>query len=415
MLKFNQNVKLDPNSIISIKRHAIIDYHECAYSISLDSGDQYCILPGSILSNPMNMSLLTLFIQQVDSGDAITIDYLKDCYEENQYCHYALGIFGGITWLYDFDSAFVKPVRNTLRDILCKFFYGITDDLPETVDERMHLKHSVCRTDGSFVWEKSSAVETTFKNSVFSLGEDNEVFVDDSTVRLCKTLFLRDQLIKNDIIDVCYYNGALLAMDVDLDYVFVDYDAQSAWMTKPENGAVVKNNVFYSMHKNTLIKLSTIQPIEDPTVVKDGVLYLENGIELEYSLSSGPNAYFHVKGYQMRSDDGSPIRWAGAKWSASDIARAGLDSDGVDTAAYNEAPSKMIFDDYDTGDIQETQQVERRTADTATVIISNDRMKDLKKVNPSNEDILIANKIRFIKSENIERLTTILTDASIAL
>lgn len=307
-----------------LTRHKIDNYPDCAYSMVID-GERVCVPAGDVfyaftqLNNPQE------FFNACKEGNPVSwVDDESDSTES-----YGSGIFCGKQWIFMFKASLVTLAAS---DSYIEFFYG-TKELPEdNLTERMTFSNSIYRTNGHYAWHTGNASEEAFNASPFSFGEDNAIYDSQNHIVTAKTLYFNGKLFKNDIVDYELLTGGILLTDVDNDINFIRYADLAAGIVHPVNGVFQFKGAVISYYKDSFLMLGPFTSTPDFETDKDGVLKYGD-IELEYSLTSGAGAFFHVKGYVMHSASGEVIRWAGEKLSMREVQEAGLDSDGFDISA----------------------------------------------------------------------------------
>lgn len=338
MHKFNG--VLITNEIKNLQWHRIEGKPEIAYTFS-DASDDYCILPNSIdemlitSDDEITPSLLGLdfWINGSTEGCQLTVDDLRQCYEDDVYAAYSLYNFDSACFLVKHDSSVCIPVPESDQEQLRKFFFGDHNYTKPTLSE-IFESSGLVQLNGEFTFVNYSAdrAELVFRNSDFRFTDAKPIFVSQNCTSEVRSLYYdEDQEIKNDIIEYHYNPTGILCMDLIYRYLYVLYDGPNGPAVSFVNykfGTFYFKGYFFIVQNNVAIKIPCP---ESDFSEDDHYRYIRfSDFTLECALRNVNAAYFHVVGFMRTNERGEKIRWGGEAWSLSDLQKAGMDHDLTD-------------------------------------------------------------------------------------
>lgn len=338
MHKFNG--VLITNEIKNLQWHRIEGKPEIAYTFS-DASDDYCILPNSIdemlitSDDEITPSLLSLdfWINGSTEGCQLTVDDLRQCYEDDVYAAYSMYNFDSACFLVRHDSSVCIPVPESYQEKLRKFFFGDPNYTKPMLSERFESSGLVqLNGEFTFVNYSSDRAELVFRNSDFHFTDAKPIFVTQNCTSEVHSLYYdEDQEIKNDIIEYHYNPTGILCMDLNYRYLYVLYKGPNGPAVSFVNykfGTFYFKGYFFIVQNNVAIKI----PCPESDFSEDDYYrYIRfSDFTLECALRNVNAAYFHVAGFVRTSERGEKIRWGGEAWSLSDLQKAGMDHDLTD-------------------------------------------------------------------------------------
>lgn len=360
MHKFNG--VLITNEIKNLQWHRIEGKPEIAYTFS-DASDDYCILPNSIdemlitSDDEITPSLLGVdfWINGSTEGCQLTVDDLRQCYEDDVYAAYSLYNFDSACFLVRHDSSVCIPVPESYQEQLRKFFFGDHNYTKPTLSE-IFESYGLVQLNGEFTFVNYSAdrAELVFRNSDFRFTDAKPIFVTQNCTSEVHSLYYgEDQEIKNDIIDYHYNPTGILCMDLNYRYLYVLYKGPNGPAVSFVNyqfGTFYFKGYFFIIQNNIAIKI----PCQESDFSEDNhTRYLRfSDFTLECALRNENSAYFHVVGFIRINERGEKIRWGGEPWSTSDLQQAGMDHDLTDHFITAEKYTMDSSSDAATEDLQ---------------------------------------------------------------
>lgn len=372
MHKFNG--VLITNEIKNLQWHRIEGKPEIAYTFS-DASDDYCILPNSIdemlitSDDEITPSLLGLdfWINGSTEGCQLTVDDLRQCYEDDVYAAYSLHNFDSACFLVRHDSSVCIPVPESYQEKLRKFFFGDNNYTKPTLSERFESSGLV-QLNGEFTFVNYSAdrAELVFRNSDFHFTDAKPIFVTPNCTSEVHSLYYDEgQEIKNDIIDYHYNLTGILCMDLNYRYLYVLYEGPNGPAVSFVNyqfGTFYFKGYFFIIQNNIAIKI----PCQESDFSEDNhIRYLRfSDFTLEYALRNENSAYFHVAGFTRINERGEKIRWGGEPWSTSDLQQAGMDHDLTDHFITTEKYTVDSSSDAATEDLQPVKTLISKSPDS---------------------------------------------------
>lgn len=360
MHKFNG--VLITNEIKNLQWHRIEGKPEIAYTFS-DASDDYCILPNSIdemlitSDDEITPSLLSLdfWINGSTEGCQLTVDDLRQCYEDDVYAAYSMYNFDSACFLVRHDSSVCIPVPGSYQEKLRKFFFGDPNYTKPMLSERFESSGLVqLNGEFTFVNYSSDRAELVFRNSDFHFTDAKPIFVTQNCTSEVHSLYYdEDQEIKNDIIEYHYNPTGILCMDLNYRYLYVLYKGPNGPAVSFVNykfGTFYFKGYFFIVQNNVAIKI----PCPESDFSEDDYYrYIRfSDFTLECALRNVNAAYFHVAGFIRINERGEEIRWGGEPWSTSDLQQAGMDHDLTDHSIITEKYTMDSSSDTATEDLQ---------------------------------------------------------------
>ena len=278
MHKFNG--VLITNEIKNLQWHRIEGKPEIAYTFS-DASDDYCILPNSIdemlitSDDEITPSLLSLdfWINGSTEGCQLTVDDLRQCYEDDVYAAYSMYNFDSACFLVRHDSSVCIPVPESYQEKLRKFFFGDPNYTKPTLSE-IFESSGLVQLNGEFTFVNYSAdrAELVFRNSDFHFTDAKPIFVTQNCTSEVHSLYYdKDQEIKNDIIDYHYNPTGILCMDINYRYLYVLYkgpNGPAVSFVDYQFGTFYFKGYFFIIQNNIAIKI----PCQESDFSEDGCI-----------------------------------------------------------------------------------------------------------------------------------------------
>lgn len=394
----------------NVVRHQISGFEEQAYSF--DFKGEYYLLPANSIPSVINYyeNEVKIVRDEIEHwsnaplGDPVNVSDLQYQSSAGELAIASLGVFEGMSFLIYHKESLFQPL--SADDFLAaKRFYFGTDEVKDNLSDIFELS-GLTDLQGKYAYltYNENLADVTRDSMCVRVESDDAVYSEKIKQPLTmKKLMIGQKTIMTQIRECAFTPYATVVYDYSSSIALLIYTRAvlkyviglSRTVFAPDD----YNELFILINGNMIhFKVSEFKQESKLATVRVG------DYELLCDLDCATGHSFLVKGYQLLSDNGEPVRWDGERLSRKEVHEAGLESEfrrddnSVETSSQSDSTEVSNEFEHDDADYKEDSALRQDNSELTESALptmqleSDDRLKLFNEASIDMEETRILRK-----------------------